>query len=47
MTYDKLDDLKSYSVASELLLADDSGSPETPKWKDKWEMYFHPKSFVE
>ena len=47
MTYDRLDNLQNYSVGSELLLAAGIDSPETPKWKNKYKLIFHPKTFVE
>ena len=45
MSYDRLDLLKSYSVASELLLA--AGFPEPEKkWARKYKLLFNPKEFV-
>ena len=46
MSYDRLDLLKSYSVASELLLAAGFPEPEKKKWARKYKLFFNPKEFV-
>ena len=46
ISYDRIDQLKSYSVSSELLLAAGFPEPEKKKWARKYKLLFNPKEFV-
>ena len=47
MTYDRMDQLKNYTVAQELLMAAGYPTPEKKKYARKYKLFFNPKEFIE
>ena len=47
MTYDRLDKLQNYPIASELLLAAGYPTPEKKKYARKYKLFFSPKEFID